>query len=218
MSLLKWVVFYLLLVNKNRSLKLWEISINTLDAKWHWYRYEYLARGSIHCYGTAKLSNDPGLCDLTKPALKGYIARKFKDENDSGDNTELEHVVEAGEKAAETACQYVDWLLSSINPVPPDDVWIQPPVHPCQKHHEDTHDHEVDDDFIDLLNSVQRHTRCSTHYCLKETQRIRVEMQVSLSFWKIFKVYIGIWKNSFCISSWTLQSKDYYWKKLFQTK
>ena len=32
----------------------------TLDAKWHWYRFEYQDRGSIHCHGTAKLSNDPG--------------------------------------------------------------------------------------------------------------------------------------------------------------
>ncbi len=26
---------------------------DTLDAKWHWYRFEYQARGSIHCHGTA---------------------------------------------------------------------------------------------------------------------------------------------------------------------
>ena len=34
---------------------------DTLDAKWHWYRFEYQGRGSIHCHGTAKLKNDPGL-------------------------------------------------------------------------------------------------------------------------------------------------------------
>ena len=33
----------------------------TLGAKWHWFRYEYQGRGSIHCHGTAKLNNDPGL-------------------------------------------------------------------------------------------------------------------------------------------------------------
>ena len=38
---------------------------NTLDAKWHWHRFEYQGRGSIHCHGTAKLKNDPGLCELT---------------------------------------------------------------------------------------------------------------------------------------------------------
>ena len=50
---------------------------NTLDAKWHWYRFEYQARGSIHCHGTAKLNNDPGLCELTKTALKGFLAQKL---------------------------------------------------------------------------------------------------------------------------------------------
>ena len=33
---------------------------NTLGAKWHWFRYEYQGRGSIHCHGTAKVKNDPG--------------------------------------------------------------------------------------------------------------------------------------------------------------
>ena len=28
---------------------------DTLDVKWHWYRFEYQGRGSIHCHGTAKL-------------------------------------------------------------------------------------------------------------------------------------------------------------------
>ena len=46
---------------------------DTLGAKWHWFRYEYQGRGSIHCHGTAKLSNDPGLCQLTQTALKGFL-------------------------------------------------------------------------------------------------------------------------------------------------
>ena len=45
---------------------------DTLDAKWHWYRFEYQGRGSIHCHGTAKLKNDPGLSQLTKTALKFF--------------------------------------------------------------------------------------------------------------------------------------------------
>ena len=37
--------------------------------------------------------------------------------------------------------QYVDWLLSTVNPNPPDeDVWIRPAVHPCQRCHSDIHD------------------------------------------------------------------------------
>ena len=90
---------------------------NTLDAEWHcsWYRYEYQGRGSIHCHGIAKLRNNPQLCELTKTALKGFLAQKYKDLHDEID-TELDQDIAVGKKAAETACQYVDWLLSTVNP------------------------------------------------------------------------------------------------------
>ena len=141
---------------------------DTLGAKWHWFRYEYQGRGSIHCHGTAKLNNDPGLCQLTQTALKGFLAQKFKDENDCSDTTELDQEIETGQKAAETVCQYVDWLLSTVNPNPPDeDMWIRPEVHPCQRSH-DIPEHEKQTDYVDLLNMVQRHTRCSTSYCLRK--------------------------------------------------
>ncbi|CAB3979507.1 ATP-dependent DNA helicase PIF1 [Paramuricea clavata] len=141
---------------------------DTLGAKWHWFRYEYQGRGSIHCHGTAKLNNDPGLCQLTQTALKGFLAQKFKDENDCSDTTELDHDIEDGQKAADTVCQYVDWLLSTVNPNPPDeDMWIRPEVHPCQRNHHDIPEHEKQSDYVDLLNMVQRHTRCSTSYCLR---------------------------------------------------
>ncbi len=142
---------------------------DTLGAKWHWFRYEYQGRGSIHCHGTAKLNNDPGLCQLTQTALKGFLAQKFKDENDCSDTTELDGDIEAGQKAAETVCQYVDWLLSTVNPNPPDeDMWIRPETHPCQRLHHDIPEHEIQSDYVDLLNMVQRHTRCSTSYCLRK--------------------------------------------------
>ena len=55
------------------------LSIDSLGASWHWYRYEYaVQRGSIHCHGVAKLKNDPGLCVLTELAMKGFLAAKLK--------------------------------------------------------------------------------------------------------------------------------------------
>ncbi|XP_020896155.1 uncharacterized protein LOC110235051 [Exaiptasia diaphana] len=142
---------------------------DTLDAKWHWYRFEYQGRGSIHCHGTAKLNNDPGLCDLTKVALKGYLAQKFKDENTVEDSTELDQDIEAGNEATQTACKYVDWLLSTMNPNPPDEeMWIRPDVHPCQRQYNDIPEWDMDSDYVDILNMVQRHTRCSTNYCLRK--------------------------------------------------
>ena len=142
---------------------------DTLNAKWHWYRFEYQGRGSIHCHGTAKLNNDPGLCDLTKVALKGYLAQKFKDEQVVVDSSQLDEDIEAGNKAAETACKYVDWLLSTMNPNPPDDdMWIRPDMHPCQRQYKDIPEWDMNSDYVDLLNMVQRHTRCSTNYCLRK--------------------------------------------------
>jgi hypothetical protein len=78
-------------------------------------QFKYQGRGSIHCHGTAKLNNDPGLCQLAKTALKGFLAQKYKDENTVVDTTELDQDIETGNEAADTACQYVDWLLSTVN-------------------------------------------------------------------------------------------------------
>jgi hypothetical protein len=127
---------------------------DTLNAEWHWYRYEFQARGSIHCHGTAKLKNDPGLCNLTEIALKGFLAEKCP--NDCKDvNILLD--IEQGKRASEQVCNYVDSLVSTWNPLPPDsEIWTKPNVHPCKKHHENIVDFESD--YTDLLNTVQRHT------------------------------------------------------------
>ena len=64
---------------------------------------------------------------------------------------------------------YVDWLLSTVNPTPPDEVmWVRPDCHPCQKRYQEIPDCDIDDDFCDLPNMVQRHTHCSTSYCLRK--------------------------------------------------
>ena len=109
------------------------------------------------------------MCQLTQTALKGFLAQKFKDDSDCSDTTELNQDIEAGEKAADTVCQYVDWLLSTINPNPPDeDVWMRSEVHPCQRNHHDIHENDKQSDYVDLLNMVQHHTHCSTSYCLRK--------------------------------------------------
>ena len=115
------------------------------------------------------MNNDRGLCQLTQTALKGFLAQKFKDQNDCPDTSEVDQDIEAGEKAAHTVCQYVDWLLSTINPNPPDqETWIRPSLHPCQRIHHEIPEHEKESDYVDLLNMVQRHTCCSTSYCLRK--------------------------------------------------
>ena len=83
------------------------------------------------------------------------------------DTSELDQQIEDGKQATQTACKYLDWLLSTVNPLPPqENMWIGLRMHPCQKLHEDIHDDEVDPDYIDLL-TVQIHTKC-TSYCLRK--------------------------------------------------
>ena len=106
---------------------------NSLDAEWHWYRYEYQARGSIHCHGVAKLENDPGLCQLSETALNGYLAQKSIDEGEETDILELNEKEVEGKKASHTICEFIDWLLSTYNPNPTHhDSWSKPSLHPCQ--------------------------------------------------------------------------------------
>ena len=47
-------------------------------------------------------------------------------------------------------------------------MWVRPDCRPCQKRYQEIPDCDIDDNFCDLLNMVQRHTRCSTSYCLRK--------------------------------------------------
>ena len=140
---------------------------DTMNAEWHWYRYEFQARGSIHCHGTAKLKSDPGLCRLTERALKGFIAEKQKKCPDTC-NIPVSVEIDEGQKAAKVICNYVDTLINTWNPFPPEsELWTKPLVHPCAKKHKNIPDSERNNDYSDLVNTVQRHTHCSTKYCLR---------------------------------------------------
>ena len=141
---------------------------NCLGAQWHWYRYEYQARGSIHCHIIAKLKSDPGLCNLTDKALKGFLAEKSSAETSIPDIC----TITDGKKASQQICQYVDTLMSTYNPCPLDsEIWIKPKIYPCKQRHECVTD--IDDDYTNLLNIVQRHTCCNTRYCLRYKQGLK---------------------------------------------
>ncbi|PKB91697.1 hypothetical protein RhiirA5_447944 [Rhizophagus irregularis] len=58
--------------------------------------------------------------------------------------------------------QYLDNLVTTINP------GLDMPVperYPCQKQKSEIRDDQQD--YIDLINKLQRHTRCSPRYCLR---------------------------------------------------
>ena len=149
---------------------------NSLGATWHWYRYEYaVQRGSIHCHGVAKLKDDPGLCQLTKIALKGFLASKTKENSTTSLTDEqlalIDADINAGHEAEEKACQYVDNLMSTWNPCHPDEFpWVKPKTHPSKVRYENILPPSYDDNYIDLLNMVQRNTNCNSAYCLKQNK------------------------------------------------
>ena len=155
----------------DRFVKFW---LNkSLQASWYWYRYEYaVQRGSIHCHGVAKLQNDPGLCELTAVALQGFLASKYIKEHQANISNEelqeLKNKEKRGENAEATVCQYVNFLLTTWNPCSPDEGWSKPNSHPCQTPYLSLKEEKMEDDYVNLLNSVQRHTLCSTKYCLRE--------------------------------------------------
>ena len=143
----------------------------TLDAEWHWYRFEYaVMRGSIHCHGLAKLKNDPGLCELTHKALQGHLAEQKLCQSDSeeGNILQLEALVNKGKTAKQQVCDYVDTLVTTYNPCTPEEGWVKPNVFPCKRKLEDLNDEDLDNDYADLVNSVQRHSKYNSAYCLRK--------------------------------------------------
>ena len=161
-----------------------------LDASWHWYPYEFaVQRGYIHCHGLAKLNDDPDLCNLTKKALTGFLASETKQTDDSLTAEEiatLDDDIQQGKQEENQVCKYVDSLMSTVNPYHPDEfLWIKPDIHPSKLQYDDISETEWDDDYIDLLNMVQRHTKCNSAYCLRQskdgTQHCRFDYPIDLS-------------------------------------
>ena len=83
----------------------------------------------------------------------------------------LLHKVNEGQRAESLVCQYVDFLLTTGNPCTPDQGWSKPYSHPCQTIYLSLKEKQMEHDYVNLLNSVQTHTTCSTKYCLREKDK-----------------------------------------------
>ena len=84
---------------------------NSLDTEWHWYRFECQARGSIHCHGVAKLKNDPGLCEMSEIAKKGYLAELSIDKADQTALPEMNQQILEGIPNSMSVCKMVNVYL-----------------------------------------------------------------------------------------------------------
>lgn len=125
--------------------------VNLLGATDYWLRFEWQHRGSPHVHGLAWLPNAPDAenllsCDTSSQLLD----------------------------AVDGVIAYVDELVSTMNPGIPaagSDVENVVPKsktnpHVCNRSYGEITD--IGEDLVDLVATCQRHTRCSTSYCLKK--------------------------------------------------
>ena len=125
--------------------------VDILGATDYWFRFEWQHRGSPHVHGLAWLPNAPDAEKL----LSCDESSQFLDV--------VEHVI-----------SYVDQIVSTMNPgIPADGNNMQNAVplpktkpHVCNRSYTEITDMNMD--LVDLIATCQRHTRCSTAYCLKK--------------------------------------------------
>ena len=127
--------------------------VDILGATDYWFRFEWQHRGSPHVHGLAWLPNAPDAEKL----LSCDESSQFLDV--------VEHVI-----------SYVDQIVSTMNPgIPADGNNMQNAVplpktkpHVCNRSYTEITDMNMD--LVDLIATCQRHTRCSTAYCLKKNK------------------------------------------------
>ena len=87
-----------------------------------------------------------------------------------------------GKDAEQLVCHYVDFLLSTWNPCSPDEGWSKPDCHPCRTLSISLKINDLERDYVDLLNSVQRHTTCSSKCCLGQNDKSNLECRSYFPF------------------------------------
>ena len=85
---------------------------DALGAEWHWYRYEYQARGSTHAHGCVKLSNDPGICTLIEKAAAAWVISE-EEPHSSGTNIASFPGSHAPEREIEVVHAWRAWYFLS---------------------------------------------------------------------------------------------------------
>ena len=151
---------------------------DVLDEDWSWMRYENQGRGTIHAHLMTKLKHDPGLIKLCETVYKGrqageVLVRHEKNELEEPltqqDQVRFTAEKEEGEAAEKRVCNYCNTLISTMNPLSPEQrqqfVAGDHEEHACAKRcTPEMTTEELDDDYANILNTVQRHTQ-HTSYC-----------------------------------------------------
>ena len=106
------------------------------------------------------------ICELVKIAALGWKEEKAN----KVEPHHNQHIILYGQYAKQRAIAYADWLVTTVNDSIPDDQWTLPQLHPCTIRLTNVPDSALNEDYTNLVNTVQRHTRCSPAYCIKQKQ------------------------------------------------
>ena len=148
--------------------KCWE---EVLDMEWYFYRFEWQSRGSIHVHGVCKLRNDIGL--ITKIKELGEIEKlriQLEKEENNEEKISLEEKInklenEIGHYRSQII-NYCEMLATTWNVGgnPDEQGWHRVGPHPSTFCFSDIKEDDLDEDFQNLQNCVERHTTCN-NYC-----------------------------------------------------
>ena len=123
--------------------------INILGASDYWYRFEWQHRGSPHVHGIAWFQGAPDVEKMLASTMDEDLMAA------------VEHIT-----------GYTDKIVTTMNPgISPDGSnsenapLPQTNPHVCNKPYAEVQDFNMD--LVELIATCQRHTRCSTAYCLQ---------------------------------------------------
>lgn len=79
----------------------------------------------------------------------------------------IQALIAEGHLAKQKVVAYVDWLVTTVNEAMPEQHWQLPTPHPSAQRLTEVSKEHLDTDYHELVNSVERHSRCSAAYCLR---------------------------------------------------
>ena len=141
---------------------------NSLGAVDFWARIEYQHRGSSHLHGVAWLADAPHSDKISSEWACMHRA------SESGEAEATSEQMRRAEDIAQEVYDFADAPVTTWNPTLNETGEGHMPraeMHSCHKRHRDVTDEEQD--YAELIANVQRHTKCSTAYCLRRAKRKR---------------------------------------------
>jgi hypothetical protein len=168
-----------------------------LECDWRWHRYEWQQRTSIHAHGCARLKNDPDIINLTsivyegKKCLINFPPQFLGDPNDKiqldkfeKQYNEIIQKINKGNEAEQRIISYVDTLITAINPKTFDYNQINevPEPHPCCYDICLLNPEEYDEDYLRLVNCVQRHVCRTEGYCKSKKKKMAKQCRFGFPF------------------------------------